>query len=433
MVYVITIPTTRERGIEISRCIDSIVIDPTFDKNKMSILIFGQTNDPTILQMFSDTGLPSSATEEGYRCLNYLGPDNLQRMINYLTQRGFERDELKAFFNFRTYGGARNVLTALAFLLAKNPLGVISIDDDEQVLPGFFGEHIYRLGKSTRKGEVISLVTGPYQNHDSYVGVETLARLLQHKIKETKAEEALTSITYVNEHEAPKGYIYRIGGARGGNLSRCGPALMIPYISSSEDIPMRGEDEVQADLNQRINRGAINLYTPNAVVIHTKRPGYLLNDIKGEAIGCIVHEVILRIYGNINEINEDILYNRSLQSYISEVAQRQLDNFIQKIQKANRHQKYKKYPPEIQRHLENVTRDAFEILKNTQFFVDQAVNHLRTAIFGLRYWGQIVECLVEAREDIVRYIFSLPYTSSYTVPHSYTPASQTTALRQYQR
>jgi hypothetical protein len=423
MVYVVAIPTTRERGTEINICVNSIVGDPTFDKNKMSIFIFGQTNDPTISQIFLDTGLPYSTTEEGYRCLNYLGPDNLQRMIIYLTQKGFKRNELEPFFNFRTYGGARNVLTAFAFLLAKTPSAVISIDDDEQVLPGFFGEHISWLGKTTRRGEVISLVTGPYKNHDSYVGIETLTRLLRHRIEKTKAEEALNSITYVNDHETPKGYIYRIKGARGGNLSRCGPALMIPYISSSEDIPMRGEDEVQADLNQRINKKAINLYTPKAIVIHKKRPGYLLNDIKGEVIGSIVHEVILFIYENINE--ENIL--DGLQAYIQREAESQLNRFIENIQKARKNKKYDKYPSEIEYRLEDLTRDTLQILNNTQFFADQVVNHLRTAVFGLRYWGQIVECLVEAKEDIVKYIFSLPYNSSYTVPHRYTPVSQTTA------
>ncbi len=425
MVYLITIPTTRERGAEINRCVNSIVRDPTYNTKKMAIIIFGQTNDPTTPLMFSETNLTSSYTEDGYRCLYYLGPDNLQRMIIYLNIGGFKKEELNAFFNFRTYGGARNVLTALAILLAKEPSGIISIDDDEEVLPGFFEEHLYWLGKESRRG-VINLVTGPYINHHSYVGIGTLKQLLNRTMNEDRARDALKSITYVDEQEIPNQNIYGIRGARGGNLSRCGSALMIPYISSSEDIPLRGEDEIQAYLNQIINHGTINLYTPKARVKHTKRPGYLLADIKGEVIGVIVHRLILRYLPIIMEGTPLNLTDEM--ETIKNETQIQLQHFTQEILRAAAKKHYrKKYSKEIEAQLNDLTIDTLRTLSNTQFFVDQVVYHLRTADFGLRNWKKIVECLREAKEEVVRYIFNLPYSYSYTAPHTYTHALKTTA------
>ncbi len=399
MKYVVTIPTQRERGAEINRCISSIPKDPTYPN--IPIIIYGQTNDPTIPSMFVDTNLVGKRTPEEYHNLYYVGPDNLNRMLKFL-YKNLNLENLGSFFNYRTYGGARNVLTAFAILLMKDieNLGVISIDDDEEVLPGFFGEHLEWLGKNIPESKkTITLVTGPYEGHSSYVGIETLIRLLKRVYPEDIAKDALLSMVPVQQTEQAKKYVYGIKGSRGGNLSRCGSCLLIPYISSREDIPMRGEDEIQACLN--LTNTTTNLYTPNARVRHQKRPGYLLVDIKGEIIGSVVHEYIEK-YPNYEEIDEDEI-KKLLSFYIQ--------NKRRRLSKAWRTWEYRrnKYEQDLQTKVSELYIELIKLFEAKEFFVKQIRNHLEIYLFGRKNWLSIVENLTNARQEIVDYIFGVSH------------------------
>jgi len=395
MDYLVTIPTTRERGYEIVRCIQSITRDTTY--KGYPILVFGQTNDPT---------LPVSWREAAGRELEiiYAGPYNLERMMIYLEEKscinGLNRQNLRALFNYRTYGGARNILTALAFLLSTDP-AVIGLDDDEEVKDGFFGEHVRILGTKTSRNKKITLVTGPYENHDSYVGLDTLAWILARKREEAKVKDALRSITYVERIR--EGYEYGIQGARGGNTSRCSTALLIPYISSREDIPMRGEDEVQADMNQLVNPKTLNVYTPKAVVRHTKREGYIVDAIKGEIIGIIVHAVIselLKKYGyeEMRKVKEE-----ELQELIDQNTEETIKNAKQKLNKKARFS----YSHDLKEELRNVMSSVYSLFCIPEFISNHALIHLQTALFGFRYWNQIIDCLANAPQQNKRYILGL--------------------------
>ncbi|MBU5689791.1 MAG: hypothetical protein QXM68_00270 [Candidatus Aenigmatarchaeota archaeon] len=381
MDYIVSIPTTRERSYEILRCLKSIVEGKTRD---FPIVVFGQADDPTIEKTWINV--------LGNHRIIYLGPENVRRLIDYTGSKlVLERNDLNALFNYRTFGGARNLLTAFAFVISKNP-GVINIDDDEEVLPGFFEEHIKLLGTKTSKGKKITLVTGPYTNHSSYVGFDTLLYILSRKRGEGIVRDALRAITYATEEA--RGYVYGINGCRGGNLSRCDSALRIPYISSPEDINLRGEDEIHADLNQIMNPGCINLYTPNAKVKHTKRPGYLLENIKGELIGIIVHEVIRHL-----ELDHQIREN-----YINLV-----DLYSRKVLEQKRRQLKQKrfnYSPDIERELSIIVSSVYALLSDVAFFKRQATLYINNLIYGFNHWEKILDCLSNSSEEAKRYILT---------------------------
>ncbi|MBU5688008.1 MAG: hypothetical protein KQA41_01485 [Candidatus Aenigmarchaeota archaeon] len=386
MDYVVTIPTTRERGAEVYRCLYSIFNEPTYQQ--FPIIVFGQTDDPTIAPLWRDIF--------GFNNIFYFGPDNMKRIILLLNNKlCFNRQKLEALFNFRTYGGARNLLTALAVLFCnKYNVGVINLDDDEEVKEGFFKEHIRLLGTTTNKGKKITLVTGPYENHDSYVGIETLINYLKNP-KNSEIENIIRAITPAKVFENFK---YGIEGARGGNLSRCDEALLIPYISSITDISMRGEDEIQAYLNQKMNSGCINVYTPNARVIHRKRPGYIVDVIKGEIIGIIVERVVNKL------LSQPSLPLDELKQYIREQTEGVLKDTRERISKAARCYSYKKNKTNS---VKDILKILSDLLKQEDFFVEQTYNHIDSWIFARDNWKTIIEYLANVSCQQKNYLLGL--------------------------
>ncbi|MCS7134965.1 MAG: hypothetical protein NZ893_00800 [Candidatus Aenigmarchaeota archaeon] len=375
MYYIVTIPTVKGREEALDKCLHSILNDKTY--LGYPILVVGQN---------SDTSLEILRRENIF----YLGPKNIEKLIDYLQSKlELSIEDLSVLFNLFSIGGARNALTVLSFLFSEDP-AVISVDDDEEVVDGFFGEHVRLLG-TQHKGRTITLVTGPYENHDSYVGIETLFYILRRKRDIEIVNEALQG--RMPSRKKNRNYIYGVEGARGGNLSRCRTALLIPYIYSAGEVCMRGGDEIQADINQIIYPETVNVYTPHATVIHTGPPRNLAPIIEGEILGIIVHRVIRELFekgclGKKGLTDENLDISGLVETHTTKVCEENKRLLCKK--------RYFRYPQPIEDELRKLKSYILNLLNENQPELKKhAILHLNNLFFGLRNWENIINCILE--------------------------------------
>ncbi len=183
-----------------------------------------------------------------------------------------------ALFQSNTYSGAKNaaVLLSLFHSDSESPL-IICLDDDETIQNGFIQAHI----DAQKKRE---LVIGPYSGHRPDSGLGTLYRLLQRYTTEIEIYNALNC-----KESIPPGL--RLYG--GGNMSRSGISLRIPYMTSSPDTyPIRGEDNIFVNMFVKLTR--IQPRTIEFPVVHIKTDGTDLRYvICCEIVGHLVEQIII--------------------------------------------------------------------------------------------------------------------------------------------
>lgn len=451
MKHVICIPTLKERTLELRRCVKSIADNPSFTGD-MKIIVLSTGTDyslgDTMRRLYGLGGVDVKNNSYaqgrvmrslyGIRTLYYTTQNNLDRLAPYLSEKlGLNPLDVLSFLRPGTYGGVRNSLSLLANIVGGDDYVEFSLDDDVVLEDDFFTGHLKfigkRAGKKTRDGTKrrVDLVTGPYTGHGALVGLSTIDDITKGKMKtDAQLQAALRSL--VSAPESPRGVIYHVDHSAGGNQSRYGNALDLPFVSGFDGIGMRGEDSTLAKLHLKLGYGferdpSTNIFTPVSRVHHVKRGSDLFEDTKGEIIGIMVNRFLGDLLYRIERSDE---YGEGFEKFSQRVAllgelvadlkeeeivacvdgtkdsiRDRLSDSLRKLAGWD----CRSYDPDSRNEVLSTIRSIERMLNTYEerkdWFLDRVVSHLDYAQFGFSNWHRFRKLIDKNRDDVRELVF----------------------------
>jgi hypothetical protein len=401
MSSVIAIPTIPGREESLNQCLNSILQDKSYQGQP--IIVYN----------------PQQRLQERIEIptMYYTTRKDLDPIIEHLSNKlKIEPYIINTFFE-PSDGGSRNALTLLSLILLQGvDVKIIGTDDDVTVEDGFIGAHEEYLGKPLKRKGIVKIVVGPCEHHDAYVGVETLIKLLKGKIPQDRVEEACNAITYVdftpyNSIKTHPPYFI------GSNMSRCGEALLVPFIAFSvrtqidnkkASIVMRGSDQMYGKMCE-ITYSVVSIYTPKARVHHQRSKDDIIKYILGELLGYVVSGTIIKISPE-KVFNGMEIDDKKLEEIWGSITTTYLFRFREMLESSWRQrEKRRRYKPiytkELDKEIDGLYYRTMRALNSFEQDLLHACRDFGRTLQSLPCWSKIIDVLSEDARKLYVSIF----------------------------